>query len=248
MQHHSMDRSERPPVPARRERPRAAAAARGLVSELFQSDLPAKEREHLAETFAAAFGGAAFSPLLLDKLQSGDEDERVIAALALGARGNCDVVPALIAALEDAAERVRRAAARALGEIAAPEAADALLAALAERPGRALELEIVSSLRRVEHPRGEEALVLALAHEEVEVQLMALAGLRHRPCAGSLPEARRLLSAEDARVRAMAVAVLERAGDPEDLDALAPLLGDADVRVRALARDAAFALERRAAR
>ena len=252
---HSMDRSaptppKGPRASARRpsgsSSPVRHAAAREVLGELFSPSLSFEAREALAETFAAALSGGVFCPLLVEKLRTGEEDDRVIAALALAWRGNRNALSALGLGLEDPVLRVRMACARALGEVGEAQAAALLLSALERDPAPALRLALLSSLRRLQHPRGDEALLGALVEGGAEAQLGALVALSQRPTASSVPWLRPLLGAPDARVRALAVSLLERVGDACDLDRVRSLVDDDNPRVRALARDAAVALARRA--
>jgi HEAT repeat protein len=103
---------------------------------------------------------AAAAPALAGVLESGDERERLNAALALGSVGSADSVPGLVKALKDREESVRDAAAQALGMIGPPakEAVRPLLALLEVKDER-LRVTAAEALWRIDrHPAAIAAL------------------------------------------------------------------------------------------
>jgi HEAT repeat protein len=71
---------------------------------------------------------------MLDRLRSGDDQTRQMAAIALGYAEKRDAVEPLLRNLVDDAAGVRMASAWALGEIEDPRATEALVRVLSEDP------------------------------------------------------------------------------------------------------------------
>ncbi len=129
-------------------------------------------------------------PELLEVLKSGDPEEQIGAARALGSAGSPRAVPALLAALESDSWPLRAQAARALGRLVAVEALPQLAAHLSD-PAWWVRKQAGRALVALGSAGGYELLEQALGHDDRyardrAVEELRLAGLTNPTAAPDL--------------------------------------------------------------
>jgi HEAT repeat protein len=222
------------------------------------------------ETARAALRAAADIPdgggeaVLLEALQSPNEDVRGFAAELLAASATPAAVPALRAAMKDPDSFVRAQAVKAIGQRKSPDDVPALLEALdddeshirreasealAAIGGPDPRARLIQILRSPDFVHREDAIgllgkigdasvvpVLAELLSDPNVRLEAVHAIEPhlRPGDPAIPEVVRLLSEEHPLVRVAAAEALAAAADPATTAVLAGLLGDSSVRDAAI--------------
>jgi hypothetical protein len=220
-----------------------------LMGRLFDTAVPIARRENLAAAVAALFGRFVHNPLLFEKLTSHDEDDVVVAAMALGFPGNGAALKPLEVLLSHASVRVQEAAIFGLSGLKDGRLDDAIVETLVGALDRAfsdrVRLTLLANLKLFSNEDLEDVFIEHVGHKVLDIRLAGLSGLFFVCSEAGRTAAVESLNAAESRVRAMALAVLERHGKRADLEAVFGVLADADDRVRTLAREVAAALRKR---
>lgn len=209
-----------------------------VVERLFDKRVPAPRRATLAAVVANL--PAPWTGDLLERLASGDDDDRAVAAHALAAPRHLEAVPALVKALGQpgTTPAVKVAAAQALAAIG-DASVGAALAAVANDDDAGVRRAAVVALRALDPSRRSVPTFLAAAgDEDAEVRCAALGALLVIGGAAACTAARAALRDAEGGVRALAVVVLARHGGARDAAAVRRVAEDGDVRVRRAAREA----------
>jgi len=115
---------------------------------------------------------------LIEDLKSGDRDERVRAAEALGWIEDPRTVDPLVGALKDEEDWVRAAAARSLGEIGDPRAVDPLIETLKDREAPSeLRRRAAWALSKIGDQRGVDPLIQVLKEDDEHMHKIATEGI-----------------------------------------------------------------------
>jgi HEAT repeat protein len=218
------------------------ALAVGLLERARDPARAPDGRDAYAALYAALFASQRPHDALLAALASDAEHERIVAARALGWRGNDQAVDALVRSLDGEPPAVQAAAAEALGEIGGQRAEAALIALLETEPASRLREAAVRGIRGASGEAAE-AAVIAQLKAGAGPRLAALACLRGFDALRSTAPVRRCLTDTDPRVRLLALSVLElHGGESQDLAAVRELCADDDPRVQRMARETTRAL------
>lgn len=174
--------------------------------------------------------------LLLQALDSSDDELKAIAARSLGRVGSGQAIGPLLACLGEDGEEVRQAAMLSLAELGSRHQGSLLdrIRPLLDSENAALRYQAVTILARVGGDSVETALAFALKDDSAEVRQAAISGLG-AGCCRQISAVTMALADEDAQVRRLAAEALGASGSPEALEPLALALNDEDIWVRAAA-------------
>ncbi len=213
-----------------------------MLERLFDPTIALVRREHLATSFACSLARGPHNGALLARLDGDDEDDRIVAARALGSAHNEDALAPLARALSDESPRVREACIDALSALALPAAGAALAQALPFAPTRAIAQKLLAALAVSTGAQGAAAWAVLcepfLDDDTAPVRRSALRALAALDGARARRAARSLTADADPGVRLVAAACLGGSPEPMDVESLLALGYDEDPRVRAAARDA----------
>lgn len=179
---------------------------------------------------------------LTEQLESGDEEERLTAAIRLSGLEDKRVAPVLRNALKDRSPLVREAAVTGLGYAAEPAFAEAVIDALTRDRSEKVRQAAAYSLGLIPGPRSVEGLIRGLGDRWPSVRGASAIGLGRQSAPESVSALINALNDGSPFVRAEAARALGRVG-PAAAAAVSHLIGllerDSDGEVR---RQAATAL------
>lgn len=148
--------------------------ATAQLREMFQHST-GRVREAVAHALGMS-GYAEALPVLLEAIDSGDDEARQAAAQALGMIADPQAVPVLLTALKDSSSEVRQEAAWALGYVGDPAGAPGLIAALGDADF-SVRFTAAFALAGIQDPSAVEPLTGLLADKERRVQIAAACSL-----------------------------------------------------------------------
>ncbi len=193
-------------------------SATAQLRELFHQST-GRVREAIAHSLGMS-GHAEALPVLLEAIDSGDDEARKAAAQALGMIADPRAVPALLTALKDSTSDVRQEAAWALGYIADPAGTAGLIAALKDAEF-SVRFAAAFALAGIQDPAAVEPLKALLPDKERRVQIAAACSLTfHASDAGFEKLRASLRSRSEDWHRFAAIVGLLRLNTPAARDAL----------------------------
>lgn len=209
-----------------------------VLERLFDKRIPASRRHALAAV--ASTLPAAWTRHLIERLETGDDEDRAVSARALAAPRHLESVPSLVKVLRGASTpaAVKVAAAQALAAVGDASVVGAL-ASIVDDDDAGVRRAAVVALRALDPSRRSVPTFLAAcADDDAEVRCAALGALLVIGGAPACTAARQALGDEEGEVRALAVVVLARHGGAKDAAAVRRIADDGDPRVRRAAREA----------